>query len=311
VNNRNDLNKLLRSLALVVTFSLVLIYVSSARAEVTNIALGAPVALKGAPFFTGGWCCGLTVDASTVTDGMFMPRSTQWDQGAVWWDSHDGQNRYMEIDLGHLYRIESFTVQADNNDAYELYYWDDDTGTWLLAWAVPNYDVYGTGMQTRPNPEDDNERYVLAEPIVTSKLKFNGDNANSDLYFSVSEIQAFGERAVIQVDIDVKPDSDRNCINSDDHGVIPVAILGSTTFDASTVDPFTVSLDGAPVKAKGKSGKAGSLEDANGDGLQDLVIQIVDNNAYTSADTIATLTGFTYDGTPIVGTDSICIVPPQ
>lgn len=311
MKNKNDLSRLFRSLAFVVTLSLVLISVSSARAEVTNIALGAPVELKGAPFFTDGWGGGLTVDAGTVTDGIFLPRSTQWDQGAVWWDSHDGQDRYMEIDLGHLYRIESFIVQADDNEAYELYYWDEDTGSWLLAWTVPDYDVYGWGMQTRPNPDDDTERYVLAEPIVTSKLKFNGNNPSSDLYFSVSEIQAFGERAVIQVGIDIKPNSDRNCINSNDHGVIPVAILGSATFDASTVDPLTVSLDGAPVKEKGKSGRAGSLEDANGDGFQDLVVHIIDNDTYTAGDTLATLNGFTYDGTPIMGTDTICIVPPQ
>ena len=120
MNNRNDITKVHRLLAWVVTCSLLLISVSSARADVTNVALGAPVELKGAPFFTGGWGGGLTVEPSTVTDGVFLPRSTQWDQGAVWWDSHDGQDRYMEINLGHLYRIESFIVQADNNEAYEI-----------------------------------------------------------------------------------------------------------------------------------------------------------------------------------------------
>jgi len=111
--------------------------------------------------------------------------------------------------------------------------------------------------------------------------------------------------------IDIKPGSDPNCFNSDSHGVIPLAILGSADFDASTVDPFTVFLDGAQVRVKGKSGNAGSLEDVNGDGFQDLVVQILDDGSYTFGDTTATLNGFTHDGVPIVGTDTICIRPPE
>jgi hypothetical protein len=119
--------------------------------------------------------------------------------------------------------------------------------------------------------------------------------------------------AVIPVDIDIKPGSDPNCFNSDGHGVIPVAILGSADFDASTVDPSTVSLDGAEVRVKGKSGNAGSLEDVNGDGFQDLVVQILDDETY-SGDGTANLSGNLYadfGGTPIQGSDSICIRPPE
>jgi hypothetical protein len=113
----------------------------------------------------------------------------------------------------------------------------------------------------------------------------------------------------ITVDIDIKPGSDPNCVNSNNHGVIPVAILSNADFDAATVDPFSVALDGAEVRVKGKSGNLGSLEDVNGDGLLDLVVQIIDDAVYEPGDTMATLTGTTYDGVPIEGTDSICIVP--
>ena len=40
--------------------------------------------------------------------------------------------------------------------------------------------------------------------------------------------------AVRGVDIDIKPGSDPNCFTSDGHGSIPIAILSSVDFDASS-----------------------------------------------------------------------------
>ena len=100
-----------------------------------------------------------------------------------------------------------------------------------------------------------------------------------------------------------------NCFNSNAHGVIPVAILGSENFDVRTIDPFTVTLDGQEVRVKGKSGNAGSLKDVNGDGFEDLVVQILDNDVYGNdvGTTIGTIKAQTLDGKSIEGNDSICI----
>jgi len=168
-------------------------------ADVTNVALDKPVTLNGV-FFTGGWGGGSTVSADTVVDDIFFSRGHQWDLGPVWWDSTgDNTGQSIVIDLEGVYVIESFIVQADDNDAYKLYYWDIESSDWVLAWDVPNYDITGDppvdnwGMQTRPNPDDDNERYVLASTITTSALKIEGNTSDSaDNYFSVSEVQAFG-----------------------------------------------------------------------------------------------------------------------
>jgi len=149
---------------------------------------------------------------------------------------------------------------------------------------------------------------------------FTGDMTQMQVFYgrgggggtvTVSDITVTGCPYWLDVAIDIKPGSDPNCFNSDSHGVIPVAILGSADFDASTVDPFTVSLDSAQVRVKGKSGNAGSLEDVNGDGFQDLVVQILDDGSYSFGDTTATLKGLTSDGVPIMGTDTICIRPPE
>ena len=168
----------------------------SVAGPVTNVALNADVTLNGS-FFTGGFePGGLVVDKATIVDGIFLPRSTKWDQGAVWWDSRDGTERYITIDLGGVFEIESLIVQADDNDAYELYYWDIPNSAWQLAWDVPNYDIVpdpaNWGMQTRPNPADDTQRHMLGSSTVTNALKIQGNLGDSDGLFSVSEVQAYG-----------------------------------------------------------------------------------------------------------------------
>lgn len=117
----------------------------------------------------------------------------------------------------------------------------------------------------------------------------------------------------LDVTIDIKPGSDTNSINLSSAGVIPVAILSSDTFDATMVDPNTVTLAGASVMVVGKSDRyLCSEEDINEDGLIDLVCKV-----YTAffmietGETMAVLEAETYDGTQIRGEDSISIVPDE
>jgi hypothetical protein len=105
------------------------------------------------------------------------------------------------------------------------------------------------------------------------------------------------------VDIDIKPCSDPNSINLKSKGVVPVAVLTSESFDASTVDPVTVLFAGAsPLRW--------TMEDVDLDGDMDLLFHFktrelnLDPSSYE-----ATLAGFTFGGAPILGTDSVRIVP--
>lgn len=119
------------------------------------------------------------------------------------------------------------------------------------------------------------------------------------------------------VAIDIKPGSDPNSINSDGKGVIPVAILTTsvadgddTDFDALTVDPYTLELDGMDVAVRGKDKIMCHVEDVDSDGDDDLVCQFEDEDSFLDEGSgIATVTGETFGGDPIEGSDSINIVP--
>jgi len=109
---------------------------------------------------------------------------------------------------------------------------------------------------------------------------------------------------VIQlIDIDIKPWSDPNSINLKSKGVIPVAILTTDEFDAATVDPDTVLFAGAaPVHY--------AMEDVDNDGDMDMILHFnTQETDIIPGETEATLTGETFDGAPISGTDSLRTIP--
>lgn len=91
--------------------------------------------------------------------------------------------------------------------------------------------------------------------------------------------------------------------------VIPVAILGSDTFDVADVDASTLAFgpDGAaPAHPQG-----GQLSDVNDDGLSDLLSHYRTQEAGIGfGDTEACVTGETLDGTPLAGCDNINTQPP-
>ena len=85
--------------------------------------------------------------------------------------------------------------------------------------------------------------------------------------------------------------------------MIPLAVLSTSSFDATTVDPLSAEF--GPVGAF-KAHKKGHIEDADGDGRLDLVLHFrTQETGIQCGDTKATLTGSTFDGTRIGGFDSI------
>jgi hypothetical protein len=134
------------------------------------------------------------------------------------------------------------------------------------------------------------------------------DEANNKKYWGSVTVVPGG--TTIAVDIDIKPGSYPNAINLGSGGVVPVAILSSLTFDATTVDPITVTLASSPIVLRGNGLPSASMEDVNADGLPDLVVHVATEALQlTSTATAASLQGFTFSGTPIAGTDDVIVVP--
>jgi hypothetical protein len=111
------------------------------------------------------------------------------------------------------------------------------------------------------------------------------------------------ETEVQEVSIDIKPGSSPNSINPKSNGVIPVAILTTDTFDATSVDPLSVRF--GPNGAE-ETHQKGHIEDVNHDGEPDLVLHFkTQDTGIQCGQTSASLTGETMDGEPIQGSDSI------
>lgn len=116
--------------------------------------------------------------------------------------------------------------------------------------------------------------------------------------------------AVIEAQIDIKPDSEPNCFNLNGHGVIPVAILGSEVLDVQDIDDSSLLLEGMPVRVRGNRGPLCSFEEVNSDDHLDLVCQFEDEAGdWAEGSSSASVTGALFDGTPMSGVDSICVVP--
>ena len=124
--------------------------------------------------------------------------------------------------------------------------------------------------------------------------------------FALARYQGQGARAV---SIDIKPGSSTNPINLSSKGVVPVAILTTDGFDASTVDPSTVCFgddDNPGQRNCAEAHHRGHSEDVNGDGRPDLLLHYeVGGTGIDRGDTSACLTGSTFTGLAIEGCDTI------
>ena len=147
---------------------------------------------------------------------------------------------------------------------------------------------------------------TLAMPGIAS---FHVSTPGSDTFGVDSIVLEDPTPCVLEVGIDIKPGSDVNPVKLSNNGVIPVAILSTATFDATTVDPATVCFGDAEDASQRDCTEAhgtGHIEDVNGDLLPDLVLHYeTSETGIDFGDTEACLTGQTFGGQSVAGCDSV------
>ena len=191
------------------------------------------------------------------------------------------------VPLGMYYEINTTAVYSDIIHIAILY---DDTGLTAGQENTLKLRVYEDGEWVD----------------ITTVL----DKVNNIIYGETYHLSFFAITTGILIDI--KPGSDPNPINQGSNGLVPVAIFSSPEFDATQVDPTSISLAGANVAVRGKGKSMAHEEDVNGDGFVDLVVQ-VETQGFDDLGAGGTveLTGTTFGSEDIVGYDEVVIVPPD
>ncbi|MGD0922963.1 MAG: hypothetical protein ABSA70_14560 [Terriglobia bacterium] len=180
-----------------------------------------------------------------------------------------------------------YVVGGASGTRQQVEAYDPKTNTWVTENPMP------TG------------RSGLVAGVVDDVLYAVGGETLHSGPFSVNE--AFDP--FLRITIDIKPDDPDNTINLKSRGTVPVAILGSATFDPTTVDPATVTLAGAPVVTRPNGVPMTSISDVNGDGYLDLLLHFrTQDLQLTRTSTEAVLYGETFSGQRIRGADAVRIV---
>lgn len=126
------------------------------------------------------------------------------------------------------------------------------------------------------------------------------------------------------VDIDIKPQSCPNPLNVNSKGVVTVAVLGTSDFDVTQVDPTTVELERVTpvrwnfedVSTPANTGDPYACTTEGPDGLMDLVfkfktqeiVEALDGDVSDGDMIFLYLTGMTLDGMPFAGQDWVVII---
>jgi hypothetical protein len=186
-----------------------------------------------------------------------------------------------------------------------------NTGDVAFSGVLVTDDVEGvicTISDLAPGAEDTCERSGVAgaEPYVNE-----GSALGTHMFGTVTakDLSHYNgaTRSIPTVEIDVKPDSELNCIQAKSRGRTPVAILGSGEFDVALVDPETIMAGDAVEPAHWARD-----EDVDRDGIQDMILhfktpKLKEAGLLVDGESLE-ITGQTLEGGSFLGSDVINLV---
>ena len=201
----------------------------------------------------------------------------------------------------------ALAIQADGKLVVAGRAWTGTDYDFALARYNPDGSLDPTfdfdGLATTAFPGGSAEAFALAIQADGKLVAAGGAVIGDGLDFALARYQGSGLSSELQVTIDIKPGGFPNSINPKSRGVTPVAILTTATFNATTVKPSTVRFgatgtEAAPVKS--------ALEDVDRDGDIDMILHFSTQSlGIHCGDTAGILTGETFSGQAISGSDSI------
>ena len=148
-----------------------------------------------------------------------------------------------------------------------------------------------------------------------NSITFHGFNDGT--FSGTQTFFEFSESPTLDFELDIKPGPSNNTVPLNGNGTLQMAILANEEFNVMDVNIASL-LFGDPILVDGGATPLGAtsdrLRDLNHDGLDDLLVgfsisDLVDGGALDASSVEGRLTGELLDGTQIIGSDVVRMVP--
>lgn len=206
-----------------------------------------------------------------------------------------------------LYRDDVFMTSRHTNYYGNYRFGDLEPGDYKLHFVDLGYGYswYGNYREAGTYQDHWYERKNTLEKATMLRLGENQDEVVNTMML------LWGNYFTTPVEIDIKPGNDDNVVScTNPRGIIPVAIVTTDDFDATSVNPFSVEF--GPNGAGVVHSKAKHVEDVNGDGRDDLMLHFRFGETNLTCESLTgEIYGMTVDDEDISGTDTIKMLNPK
>ena len=172
-----------------------------------------------------------------------------------------------------------------------------------MGWGEPDYSAGDNSLPFRQRPDPGDVGRAFTSPVSHSPPAHTRTTTAGTIEVNTDSHVGSFTPDPLQAAVDIIPGTFPNRVNPSSSAKIPVAVLTTETLDASSIDPSTVrfgptGMEAAPMYS--------DLEDVEGDGDIDLLLGFhVQDTGIACGDLAAWLTGNTFSGRSVEGTDTI------